>query len=245
MKNLFITLLAITTATCAFAQIKGSSIYIGGVMPYDGHTFGAVIGYKYQIDLPVPGLGVILGADLTLDGTSKDVKDLNQEAYDRITSEFNFDTDDSEVSIHYPLYFNIPIKAGLNYSYQIKQIRLWVEAAAGMNMAFRSNTNYSACRWYDNEISGQTGERHYYAITKYKPGFAFAWNTGIGIMFKDAYSIGINIQGLGKYKVKSVFNEDFKRYYNSSKGSYTKETELGPTNNNSAALVQIRFGFHF
>ena len=50
MKKLFVTLLAITTATCAFAQIKGSSIYIGGVMPYEGHTFGAVIGYKYQFE---------------------------------------------------------------------------------------------------------------------------------------------------------------------------------------------------
>ena len=214
-------------------------------MPYEGHTFGAVIGYKYQFDLPVTGLGVILGADLNLDGTSKDVKNLYQENYDIITSEHNFDTEDSEVSIHYPLYFNIPIKAGLNYSYQIKQIRLWAEAAAGMNIAFRSNTNYSAYRWYDNYTSGQSGERHYYMITRYKPGFAFAWNTGIGIMFKDTYSIGINIQGLGKYKVKSVLYEDFKRYYNSSKGSYTEETELEPTNSNSVVQVQIRFGFHF
>lgn len=245
MKKLIITLLAISFATCTFAQIKGSSIYIGGVFPYDGHTFGAVIGYKYQFGLPVTGLGVIIGADLNLDGTSKDVKKLNNEKYDIISSSYNFDTDDSKVSIRYPLYFNVPIKAGLNYSYQIKQIRLWAEAAVGMNMAFRTNQNYSAYRWYNNQTSGQSGERHYYTITKHKPGLAFAWNTGIGIMFKDAYSIGINVQGIGKYKVKPVLYEDYKKYYNSSKGSYTKETELDPIENKSAVQVQIRFGIHF
>lgn len=245
MKKIFATVLFVFIAVTSYAQLKGSSIYIGGVIPYNGHTFGAVVGYKYQFALPVEGLGVIINADFSLDGSSQKVIRANQDAYDMVTSSYNFDTEDSKVSLHNPVYFNIPVRAGVNYSYPIKNIRLWAETSFGLNMVFRSNLSYSAYRWYGNEISGQSGERHYYATTKYKPGFAFAWNTGIGVLLKDRYSIGLALQGVGKYKLKSVLSEDYKRYYNSSSGSFVKDTELEKVTVRSSVQFQIRFGFHF
>ncbi|MCM1177608.1 MAG: hypothetical protein NC308_01950 [Clostridium sp.] len=110
-----------------------------------------------------------------------------------------------------------------------------------MNMAFRSNLNYSAYKYSEK----YSGDRHYYITTKSKPGFAFSWNTGAGVLFKETYSIGVNVQGIGEYEYKSVTIEDYKKYTNSSKGAFVKETENTPNRVKSSALVQIRFGFHF
>ena len=65
MKRSFIIAAFLLITASAVAQVSGSSVYVGIAMPRKASSAGPVLGYKYQYDLPVAGLGVIGSVQLT------------------------------------------------------------------------------------------------------------------------------------------------------------------------------------
>jgi hypothetical protein len=63
-------------------------------------------------------------------------------------------------------------------------------------------------------------------------------------MLDQKYSLGLYVDGVSKYKQKTLHVEDVKPYWNTEKGSYSRDTQ-GEIKNKGYAYVSIRFGYHF
>ena len=248
-----IALLLITAS--AFGQVAGSSVYVGIAMPRKGCSAGPVLGYKYQYDLPVKGLGIIGSADFTLYGMNKDLRQVADKAFDDWKKSFNYDDADAKTRHREPVNFAVPINFGANYHYSFGRIAPWAEAGIGFAPVFTSKQVYKgekseSVRHESTNSHGRptvsydSGTRHYYQITKYKPTVAFSWKIALGAILDQKYSVGLSIDGLAKYKQKTVLSEDVKPYWNTNKESYTRKTE-GESTTSGYASVSLRFGYHF
>ena len=248
-----IALLLITAS--AFGQVAGSSVYVGIAMPRKASSAGPVLGYKYQYDLPVAGLGVIGSVDFTLYGADKDLRNAADKAFNFWKETFNYDDADAKTRHREPVNFAVPINFGANYHYSFGRIAPWAEAGIGFAPVFTSKQVYKgekseSVRHESTNSHGRptvsydSGTRHYYQITKYKPTVAFSWKIALGAILDQKYSVGLSIDGLAKYKQKTVLSEDVKPYWNTNKESYTRKTE-GESTTSGYASVLLRFGYHF
>ena len=135
-----IALLLITAS--AFGQVAGSSVYVGIAMPRKASSAGPVLGYKYQYDLPVAGLGVIGSVDFTLYGADKDLRNATDKAFNFWKETFNYDDADAKTRHREPVNFAVPINFGANYHYSFGRIAPWAEAGIGFAPVFTSKQVY-------------------------------------------------------------------------------------------------------
>jgi hypothetical protein len=144
----------------------------------DGVGYAATgfnIGYKYYNPLSAKNLSLVFGLDVFYNGLNSDAKD-----------EF-FDDDDVDYSL--PVYLNIPVTVGLNYTHPLNDaIGLYGEFALGAN--FSKITNYAE-EEDDEEMS--------YA---FDPAFTFCYGLEAGVFINKKFSIGLRYSQLGSNKFK-------------------------------------------
>lgn len=254
MKRVSFLIAFFSITLSAISQVEGSSAYLGMTIPNKSHAAGFILGYKYQYDLPVDGLGFVGTVDFQYCRPKKKVRAQIDEGYENWLEVNNYDEGDVKTKRRESATFVVPFNFGVNYSYSFGRISSWAETGIGFAPIFSTRQVWKADKnvssSYQSSISGRPilqvnrGERHYYQISKYKPALAFSWRIALGAILDDKYSIGLIIDGLSKYKLKVVVAEDVKPYWNSEKGAYTRENDT-EVSTKGGASVSLRFGYHF
>lgn len=255
MKKYFAMFAFLLMATGAFAQVEGSSVYLGMAMPRRAYGAGLSVGYKYQYNLPVEGLGLIGSVDLYYTRQNKDVRNMNEDSFEKWLDITDYGATNVTAKRFASNHIALPINFGANYTYPLGRMNVWGEAGIGCAPIFTSRQVWKASKYssveYDSTTSSgrpttvhNSGWRHHYDITKFRPGVSFSWKVALGAMLDQKYSLGLYIDGVSKYKQKTLHVEDVKPHWNTEKGSYTRETE-GESENKGYAYVSIRFGYHF
>lgn len=189
-----------------------------------GAGLGFNVGAQGKIGISgVKGLGIIIGADFFFNSTNTDVSDYMED--------FISDNESStqEISVKLPKYINVPMMAGVNYTYDINdKIGVYGEGALGVNMRFITGFElYQATTTMEN-----------IGRISYKMATTFAYRFGAGVIIAKRFTVGLNYISHGQAKVK---------------GDETSETNgvanTGSTNfrggNISAANLAICFGINF
>lgn len=255
MKKYFAMFAFLLMATGAFAQVEGSSVYLGMAMPRRAYGAGLSTGYKYQYNLPVEGLGLIGSVDLYYTRQNKDIRNANEDAFATWLKVNNYAADNVTAKRFSSNHIALPINFGANYSYPLGRMNVWGEAGIGCAPIFTSRQawkakKYSSVSYDSTTASGRpttahsSGWTHNYNILKTRPGVGFSWKVALGAMLDQKYSLGLYVDGVSKYKQKTLYVEDVKPYWNTEKGSYSRETK-GEIKNKGYAYVSIRFGYHF
>ena len=175
----------------------GISFYLGGVLPslemndamdkslvipgrnYAGKggsaMFGASLGLKYNYIFKTKsqkstGVGVFLSSDVLWNQFNKEMRTM-------------YDT----VKCTAPMYVNVPIMAGVNYTTQFSNvIALWVEVGAGTDLFIKTTEGWE----------GETND--YYVSAK------FAAEAGAGILLARTLSLGAHYYYLGNHDIKEI-----------------------------------------
>ena len=195
MKKTFTILVALLLGISAsFGQKSGLSVQLGGILPTHefkatpslvipginsfgnngGAMFGASFGLKYtyafyNTPLEDSGLGIFLSADAMWNALNKDIRT----TYDN-------------VSCTKPMYINVPILAGINYTLNFgNAFGIWVEGGIGADLFFKTPEG-----WKDN-------------LTEYKMGADFAAQVGAGILLGRTVSLGAHYYWLGSQDVRT------------------------------------------
>lgn len=172
----------------AYSQSK-CSIHAGAAFPMgefgsdsqnDEYAGGAATGFnvggKYLYKLNENGLGVFVGGDFNYNGLKSSVKDDMKKVFS------------PGVDVTFYKYINIPITAGLNYTYKANsQVSLFGELGVGAD--FLKVTNMTA------EANGQKIEMVFDLSSQ------FAYTVGGGLQFNDKYLLGLHYYGLGDHNV--------------------------------------------
>lgn len=228
-----------------FAQKDGFSLHLSGVFPngkfgeFDevnnndemkrvgalfneqsktgaaGTGFG--LGFKYQFPIPqIENLRFLIGAEVMWNPLNSDAKDCIDEIIETEMGE--------DVNTTLPNYLNIPLMAGLNYSFGLtEKVKLYGELGLGLNV--RIATKFM----FDNEEDGAT--------IKYDNATSFAYQLGVGVLF-DKVSIGLHWYNLGSVKVKGEVTP-WDDYYGRSESESFTFKEL------STSMLTLKVGFHF
>ena len=181
-------LFAILFSANAYSQSK-CSIHAGAAFPMgefgsdsqnDEYAGGAAVGFnvggKYLSTLNQNGIGVFVGGDFNYNGLKSSVKDDMKKIFS------------PGVDLSFYKYINIPITAGLNYTYKANsQVSLFGELGVGAD--FLKVTNMTA------EANGQKIEMVFDLSTQ------FAYTLGGGLQFNDKYLLGLHYYGLGDHNV--------------------------------------------
>ena len=99
------------------------------------------------------------------------------------------------IDVTYPMYFNLPVTIGGNYTALIPNtgVSIYGETAIGLNVSyitpFKAKSDYQ-----DTDIS-------------YKPAFGFCYGIEAGIVLNDNVFIGVRYNNLGTYKYDYKMNE--------------------------------------
>ena len=256
-----------------FAQKDGFSLHLSGVFPNgkfgefdevnnDGEKrIGALfneqsktgaagtgfgLGFKYQFSIPqIENLRFLIGAEVMYNPLNSDAKDYIDEIIETQKAE-NQTADYMDVNTTLPNYLNIPLMAGLNYSFGLtEKVKLYGELGLGLNI--RIATKFML----ENEERGSIDDGYYYydyagrseVTLKYDNTTSFAYQLGIGLLF-DKVSIGLHWYNLGSVKVKGEMTSstsvtyDYDNYYDSDSESFTGK-EL------STSMLTLKVGFHF
>ena len=148
-----------------------------------GAAVGLNVGLKYIYPLSESGLGIFGGIDFNYNGLKKDVKDDIEEIYESLGI-YNAD-------IKYFKYINVPITAGLNYSYQADD-KIEVFANAGLALNFLKITDVEL------KVIGQT------VTEEFDLANCIGFKIGGGILINQKTSISIDYFGLGKHDIEST-----------------------------------------
>ena len=256
-----------------FAQKDGFSLHLSGVFPNgkfgefdevnnDGEKrIGALfneqsktgaagtgfgLGFKYQFSIPqIEHLRFLIGAEVMWNPLNSDAKDYIDEIIETQKAE-NQTADYMDVNTTLPNYLNIPLMAGLNYSFGLtEKVKLYGELGLGLNI--RIATKFML----ENEERGSIYDEYYYydyagraeVTFKYDNATSFAYQLGVGVLF-DKVSIGLHWYNLGSVKVKGKMTSstsityDYDNYYDSYSESFTWK-EL------STSMLTLKVGFHF
>jgi opacity protein-like surface antigen len=141
---------------------------------------GLNIGLKYIYPLSENGLGIFGGIDFNYNGLQKDYKDDVEEFYEFIGI---YDAD-----IKFYKYINLPITAGLDYSYQADD-KIGVFANAGLALNFLKITDMEL------KSNGQT------VTSDMDLANSIGLKIGGGILINQKVSISIDYYGLGKHDI--------------------------------------------
>jgi len=194
-KNLFfVAVLSVVLIypVLSFSQTK-TSLHIGTTIPTSdfaddniNHESAGLAGVGFDLGLQLlfplnkSGLNLYCETDVLMNGFSKNAKDdLENDA-------------GNNVDVTCPIYFNIPIVAGVNYSAKANEV-LSFFGNCGLGIDFLKATNM---KWEGNN------NKTIYETDLLK---GFAVKFGGGCMFKDKYSINLNYCIFGKQEVKGKF----------------------------------------
>ncbi|MDL2224310.1 porin family protein [Bacteroidales bacterium OttesenSCG-928-M06] len=163
-------------------DIKKNSI--DGKQGFAGTGFN--VGAKYYHPIAsAKNLSLIFGLDIYYNGLNSDMKDWKDE----------MENDDTEVKL--PAYMNIPLTAGVNYSYPINpNFDIYGEAVIGLNYSKMTKVKIET----EEEYYGE-----YYSLeeeTQYDPAFGFTFGLEAGILINKKYSISVRYNNLGSYNYK-------------------------------------------
>lgn len=179
---------AILLSMSVYAQ-NNCSFHVGAALPMgtfgsdnlnDDNAGGAGVGFnlggKYLYKLNESGLGLFIGGDFNYNGLKSSVKD-------DVKNTFG-----SGVDVTYYKYLNIPVTAGLHYTYEANsQISLFAEAGVGAD--FLKVTDMTA------EANGQK------MVMSFDLSTQFAYTLGGGLLFNDKFMLGLHYYGLGDHNV--------------------------------------------
>lgn len=199
MKKIVISLTAILIAIFLSGNIYSQSsfsIHAGPAFPlsdfgdddiYDDDSglagVGLSLGGKLLHQLNDKGIGLYLGADFNYNGLKSDAKD-------DIEDEFG-----SDVDIKFYKFINVPVTAGLNFSYKANdQISLFGDLGIGADFLKVTNWTLEA----DNEE----------LEISYKLSTQLAYKIGGGLLIDDKFIIGLHYNGLGEHKLKGEMEYD-------------------------------------
>lgn len=173
----------------------------------DFHAIGQT-GLGYMIgayaDIPITkfGLGLFISLDVIISPLNKTTRnkqldDFTQEVEEVWGSSFvqGFDAKTYESGyVKNQLYFNIPLMAGLSYTYPIgKKHRFFVDAGVGANILNASTLEGTAVF----DLDGTT-----YILDEYydwkNVSLSFSYKVGIGTVLWNKFAIDIHYSGLGK-----------------------------------------------
>ncbi|MCF8371342.1 MAG: hypothetical protein K9H64_06955 [Bacteroidales bacterium] len=144
-----------------------------------GTGFGA--GLKYVYPLTDNGLGLFGGLDVILNPIAKDAQD-DIEDFAGSTSEFTF-----------PKYINLPISAGLDYTFKANdQVSLFGQA--GISLSLLKMTDF---------IWEEEGDDDY--EEKYDLSTTLGFNIGGGLIINDKVEIGLKYFGLGEHDMEGEY----------------------------------------
>ena len=190
MRIIALVLLAVIFTIKSYSQ-EGLTIHFGPSLPMadfastseddedtGGAGIGLNVGLKYVAPLTENGLGVFGGIDFNYNGLKGDAKD----DFDQMFEGYNAD-------IKYPKYINIPISAGLNYTYHADE-NFGVFANAGLVVNFLKITDTEV------EIQNQT------ATLEMDLANGIGYKIGGGIIINPKTSISLDYFGLGNYDLK-------------------------------------------
>jgi len=157
-----------------------------------GAAVGLNIGLQYIYPLSESGLGLFGGIDFNYNGLKKDIKDDVKELYESLGI---YSTD-----YKFFKYINVPITAGLNYTYQADD-KIGVFANAGLALNFLKITDMEIV------VDGQT------VTAEVDLANNIGFKIGGGILINQKISISIDYLGLGKHDIEgraktSGFSED-------------------------------------
>lgn len=196
MKNLkiiAIVLLSVCFMTKIYSQ-GNVSVHFGPSIPISdfgsddiddedagGAAVGLNVGLQYIYPLSESGLGIFGGIDFNYNGLKKDVKDDVEELLESIGI--------NNPDIKYYKYINVPITAGLNYTYQADE-KIGVFANAGLALNFLKITDMEL------KANGQT------VTTEMDLANNIGFKIGGGILINRKYSVSIDYLGLGKHDIE-------------------------------------------
>ena len=156
-----------------------------------GAATGVGIGYEFVYSLSEKGLGLFAGIDVNYNGLQKDIKDDIEE----ILEDFDIEIKD----IKFPKFFNIPISAGLNYTYKADD-KLSLYGNLGLLVNFIKITDYvvegKQYDYYDDDWVSLEG------TVKFDIANSFGYKVGGGIIINDKIILSINYLGLGEPEIK-------------------------------------------
>lgn len=146
-----------------------------------GAAVGLNIGLQYIYPLSESGLGLFGGIDFNYNGLKKDIKDDVKELYESLGI---YSTD-----YKFFKYINVPITAGLNYTYQADD-KIGVFANAGLALNFLKITDMEIV------VDGQT------VTAEVDLANNIGFKIGGGILINQKISISIDYLGLGKHDIE-------------------------------------------
>ena len=207
---------------------RGKCTLLNTVSDYGGAGVGFDLGAKARVPVaPVQGLGIVFSADFMLNGMNSDVKDYFEDLRD-----YNEDTYGS-CDITNPKYINIPILAGVNYEYAVSPtLKLYGEASLGIN--FRQITNYIVV--IEDSYGTELTDEYSYDVAT-----TFAFQTGVGFIVNEKFSIGLHYYGLGADKVTGKLDETLDYTY----GSPDHDSAKFKSKDVAPSILLVQLGIHF
>lgn len=185
-----------------------------------GAGIGFNVGLKFNIATGINGLRAMITLDGIYNGLNSDLREYFSDRID--------DGEDAykDFALSSPKYINIPVMAGVNYTYNFNnKFGLFAEAGLGPNL--RIITNYYSYVETTNQKITSTIE--------YDPKISLAYQVGAGIELSRRITIGIDYYNLGSAKVKY---------------EWTTKRKPGDTNHDNDSfkritptIVMLRVGF--
>lgn len=176
-----------------------------------GAAVGLNIGLQYVYPLAENGLGIFGGIDFNYNGLKKDYKDDYEEFFEAIGV---YDAD-----YKFPKYINVPISAGLNYTYQADE-KVGVFANAGLALNFLKITEMEV------EVNNES------VTQEVKLSSSLGFKIGAGILLNQKTSISIDYYGLGEHDLEGEMN---------ATGGFSDDFEFEQT----IDFVTLTLGFRF
>ena len=178
-------------------------------------SLGFGLGYRVSYAFPI-GLGTVApfaGIDILWNTIDGKWADLYSDAYYTC-----------------PTYFNVPLLAGINYTYEEVWDNITPFGEFGVGTDFL---------WITHEGTGST--TNYFA---YKPTFAFSWMIGAGVYFGKYVSAGLYYYGMGKHTIDYTSGTMEDNSVAATQVMTNDALGLGRQQRTVGSLM-FRVGFHF
>ncbi|MBQ8704390.1 MAG: hypothetical protein IJ524_08470 [Bacteroidales bacterium] len=250
MKKATFTIAMLTLLSCGALQAQNTiSLRFGGIMPTSdyadvmadysndvlryglvdnakkgGAGMGLTAGVQARFGVKsVSGLGIIVSGDVFFNSTNSDVSDYFEDFVD------DNESSTREISVTTPVYFQIPLLVGLNYTYDLKDnIAIYGEGGIGANVRILT----------DFELYQATATQEQINTLGYDIATTFAFKVGAGVVFGKKYSLGIDFYNHGTAKATG----EETREVNGVTQSGTQNFKGGKITGTNVAL---RFGINF